>query len=353
MPGVGAPTVGEYEARFRRAGLPLLIEDRTAREDVWTRALPLLVLVFALEALGAIDLDWPWWQNLLALVGAAAVLVAAWALANRVRGRRGLARPEHVGALELAGFVVVPALLPLLFNGQLTSALVTAAANAALLAVLYGVVAYGVLSIVRWAAGRLVGQLAGAVLLLARALPLLMLFSVVLMVNTEVWQVFAEMEEASLAAITVLLVAVGSLFLVARLPGEVETLERAVGAGPPLERRQRVNVGLVMFVSQALQVLVVAVAVAAFFVAFGLLAIPGTLIETWIGRAPDVVATIGGVEIHRELLRVSGAIGALSGLYYAIATLTDDTYRREFLSELTDEMRETFRARADYLALRA
>jgi hypothetical protein len=32
--------------------------------------------------------------------------------------------------------------------------------------------------------------------------------------------------------------------------------------------------------------------------------------------------------------------------------LTDDVYRREFLDELTGEMRETFRARAEYLRLR-
>jgi hypothetical protein len=349
---VGEATVAEYEARFRRAGLPLLIEDRSAREDVWTRTLPVLVLVFAVEALGAINLNWPWWQNLLALCGAGAVLVAAWALSNRARGRPPLARPRDIGRVELAGFVVIPALLPAVFNGQTTSAAVTALGNAALLAVLYGVVAFGLLSIVRWAGGRLAGQLAGAVLLLARALPLLMLFSVVLLFTTEMWQVFAEMNTASLVAVSGLLVAIGTLFLVARIPLEVAAIEAAVGEGPPLDTAQRVNVGLVMFVSQALQVLVVSLAVAGFFVAFGLLAIPADLIHTWAGHRHRLT-TVLGVEIYRELLRVAGAIGALSGLYYAIATLTDETYRKEFLSELTEEMRATFHARVAYLAARA
>lgn len=345
-------TVPEYEARFRRAGLPLLIEDRSAREDIWTRVLPVLALVFAVEALGAIDLAWTWWQNVLAVAGAAAVLAGAWALSNRARGRPALARPRDVGTVELAGFVVVPALLPAVFNGQTTSAAVTAAGNVVLLGVLYAAVAYGLVSILRWAAGRLVGQLAGAVLLLARALPLLMLFSVVLLFTTEMWQVFAEMDDATLVAVTVLLVAVGTLFLVARLPVEVAEIEAAVDGGPPLDTRQRVNVGLVMFVSQGLQVLVVALAVAAFFVAFGLLAIPEGLMHTWAGQQPHLVTTVLGVEIYEELLRVAGAIGAFSGLYYAIATLTDETYRREFLSELTGELRETFRLRAAYLAAR-
>jgi len=50
---------------------------------------------------------------------------------------------------------------------------------------------------------------------------------------------------------------------------------------------------------------------------------------------------------------VSGAIAAFSGLYYAIAVLTDSVYRAEFLEELEQSLRETFVARADYLRLRA
>jgi hypothetical protein len=33
--------------------------------------------------------------------------------------------------------------------------------------------------------------------------------------------------------------------------------------------------------------------------------------------------------------------------------LTDEVYRREFLEELIGEMRDTFRARTEYLRLRA
>ncbi len=58
------------------------------------------------------------------------------------------------------------------------------------------------------------------------------------------------------------------------------------------------------------------------------------------------------VQITEELLRVSSGIAAFSGLYYAIAVLTDSIYREEFLDEITGEMRDTFRARAEYLGLR-
>jgi hypothetical protein len=312
-----------------------------------------LGLVFIGEVLGAIDLQWSAVANTAALAGGMAILLGGLMASNRARGRRMLARPRDVGTAELAGFVLLPALLPLVFGGQTRSAWVTAVSNLAVLGVLYGTIRYGLLSIVAWAARRLAGQLASSVVLLARAIPLLMLFSVVLFLTTEMWQTFARMDDASLAAVAGLLVAVGTLFLIARLPREVAALEREVAAGPPLDDRQRLNVGLVMFVSHALQVLVVSLAVGVFFVAFGLLATPDTLLQTWVGRAPDVVVTVAGVELYAELLRVSAAIAALSGLYYAIAVLTDATYREEFLSDLEASMRETFSARAEYLALRA
>jgi hypothetical protein len=83
---------------------------------------------------------------------------------------------------------------------------------------------------VRWAGARLVTQLAASIPLVARAVPLLMLFAVVLFLTTEMWQVFAEMDDASLPAIVVLPAAIGSLFAVGRLPREVTGEMRATFA---------------------------------------------------------------------------------------------------------------------------
>ena len=350
-----------YERRFRRAGLPLLIEDYSASEDIFTRAAPLLVLVAFVEVLGAIDLSWPLWANLATVTGAVAVLGGALTLRNRARGRPPLAVPERVGALELAGFVLLPALLPAIFNAQATSALVTAAGNALLLLVAWGVVGFGLLSIVRWTGARLLTQLAAAIPLVARAVPLLMLFAVVLFLTTETWQVFADMGDSSLAAISALIAVVGTVFVGGRIPREVQALERDVAgpgaAGPQLRRVQRLNVGMVLFVSQALQVLVVTLAVGAVFMVFGMLAISDHVLDHWLAHAGHALVDVqlAGLRVRptEELLRVAIAIAALSGLYYAIAVLVDPTYREEFLDEVTDDMRETFAARTEYLALRA
>jgi len=339
-----------YERRLRRAGLPLLIEDYSAYEDIFTRAVPLLSLVVTGELLGAVDRDWPWWANTLALIGALAIVAGGVAIVNRRRGRPPLSVPERVGPIELATFVLVPALLPLVFGGQVTSTLVTAGGNLLLLIAIYAIVGIGLLSIVRWAGRRLVSQLAASLTLLTRAVPVLLIFMIVLFVNTEMWQVFSDVSDPALIGVMALFLVVGSSFVAARLPREVRELELDVGADPPLTPRQRFNVGLVMFVSQGLQVLVVAMLVGAFFVAFGALAITPAVVESWIGTKPHAIA--GHAALSEELVKVSSALAAFSGVYYAIAVLSDSTYREEFLEELQTSLRDTFGDRARYLEAR-
>jgi hypothetical protein len=251
--------------------------------------------------------------------------------------------------------VVVPALLPVIFGGQVVSALVTMGGNLLLLGAVYLVVGYGFLSILRWAAGELPRGLASSLALLTRAVPLLLFFALVLFLTTEMWQVFAELPWSFMGLVGALFALVAAIFLGGRLPREVRALETEAGAGgPPLTTRQRVNVGLVMFVSQALQVLVVSLAFGLFFAVFGALAIGADTLEAWIGTTGNEVIPsfdLFGhpITITEELLRVSGVIAVFTGLYFAIAVLTDETYRQEFLDELVGELRDTFRLRVEYL----
>src|SRR5918999_1196749 len=125
----------------------------------------------------------------------------------------GPAGPPRFGPAELAAFVLVPALLPLIFGGQVTSALVTAAGNLLLVGLVYAVVGFGVPSIVAWAGRRLAGQLAASLLLLTRAIPLLLFFALLIFLTVEMWQVFASGRDALLVIVAALLVLLGSVFL--------------------------------------------------------------------------------------------------------------------------------------------
>jgi hypothetical protein len=349
--------VAAYERHFRRAGLPLFVEGFSASTDVFNRAAPLLGLVFIVELLGAGQLDWTWWQNLLAVLSALALMLGAIALMNVAQGRPARAIPSRLGRTELAGFVVLPALLPLIFGGQLGSAATTIAVNLLILALIYAVFVFGLLSILRWVFARLAGQLASSLGLLAKAVPLLAIFALLSFTTEELWDIFGGISEFAYAVVIGLFVVLGTAFLAVRVPREARRIEReACPDGPRLRPGQRLNVGLVLFVSQAVQVLIVSLTVGAFFVVFGLFAIDEVVRIEWLGDPGDTLLTIRlageDFELTAELLRVAGGLAAFSGFYFAVAMLTDSTYREEFLEELTEEMRTSFRSRAEYLRLR-
>ena len=88
----------ETEAWFVTRGVPHFIADYSAARDVLTRAVPLLSLIFVFEVLGAANLEWPWWGNVLAIAGGLGILLAALAASNAVRHRPLLGRPTLVGA---------------------------------------------------------------------------------------------------------------------------------------------------------------------------------------------------------------------------------------------------------------
>ncbi len=184
-----ARRIAELERGFRRDGLPNLILDFSAAEDVFTRAIPFLTLVFVLEVVNAADIG-AGWANLLFVLGGAAIMLGAFGVLNLARGRRFFSVPARVGTPELLAFVLLPALLPVVFSRQLMFGFNTLLANSALLLLVYLVVGFGLLSIVRWAGARFFQQLAASVTVLVRTVPVLLFFSLVMFFTTETWQVF-------------------------------------------------------------------------------------------------------------------------------------------------------------------
>ncbi|MEK8228185.1 hypothetical protein NKG05_22095 [Oerskovia sp. M15] len=71
-----------------------------------------------LELTGAVSLGWPVWGNVLAVVGGAVLIAAAYAGLNVARGRSWSTLPQDVGVPELAFFVLVPAVLPAVFGAS-------------------------------------------------------------------------------------------------------------------------------------------------------------------------------------------------------------------------------------------
>jgi hypothetical protein len=344
--------IQELERGFRREGLPNLIVGFSAAEDVFTRVIPFLAVVFVIEIVNALDVG-AGWANVLLALGGAAVLIGGFGALNLVRRRRFLSIPARVGIPELLAFVLLPAVLPVLFSGQFLFGSVTVLVNAAILFLTYLVVGFGLVAIVRWAGVRFFAQLRGSATVLVRAVPLLLFFSLVIFFTIEFWQVFTATGWGIYWTAIGLFVLLGVGFLTVRLPGVVNEIQGDPSVGDvPLRRRERLNLAAVALISESLQVLFVSAAVWLFYVLLGTLLVPAELRTSWLGVPGTAVWEIAifgeRVQVTRELLRVSTGVAAFAGLYYAVAILVDSAYRDQFVDALSSQLRETFERRSEY-----
>ncbi len=239
----------------------------------------------------------------------------------------------------------------------------------------------GAWPIAKWAIGRTMRSLRMLFPMITRALPLLLLFMTFLFVNAEVWQVSATLDGAVLWVTVLLFSGIAGGFLLARLPEELDHVDREVDAatvvqvcrGTPLaayaqsvmddQRTQhklteqtrvhgleRTNLLLVLMVTQAVQVVLLAVSVFAFFVVFGAVIMTKPVQNSWIGSEPHALPLASNLSV--ELLQVSVFLAAFSGLYFTVYAVTDDTYRDQFFTDIKAELERAVGVRAVYLAAR-
>ena len=116
------------------------------------------------------------------------------------------------------------------------------------------------------------------------------------------------------------------------------------------------NVALVIFLAQALQIAFVGVAIWLFFMVFGALLVTPAIrdgLDRNGGNLELFTVPFFGeqLEITKQLVRTAAGVASFSALYYAVASAVDSTYRDEFIERLTQQLQETFRERAEYLEL--
>jgi hypothetical protein len=350
-----ARRIRELERGFRRDGLPNLIVDLSATDDIFTRAIPFLTLVFVVEAVNAFDVN-AGWANLLLGLGGAVVLFGGFGLLNVVRGRRFLSIPQRVGIPELVVFVTLPALLPVLFSRQFLFGFNTILVNVAIVVLTYVVVGFGLVFIIWWVVVRLFALLGASVTVLVRAVPLLLFFSLVSFFTTEIWQVFTATGSATYWTAIGMFVLLGMGFLVVRLPSVVREVQAESHVGDvPLRRRERLNLALVALISESLQVAFVSGAVWLFYVLLGALLVSAEVRGAWLLQPTTVIWDVAWfgerVQVTAALLRVATGVAGFAGLYYAVTILVDSAYRDQFVDTLSAQLRDTFERRSEYLDL--
>ncbi|GAA1475995.1 hypothetical protein GCM10009623_04410 [Nocardioides aestuarii] len=267
-------------------------------------------------------------------------------------------------------------------TGQASFAPATLTFLAVLAALSYGLTALRARPILGWALRRTRASLRQLLPLVTRALPLLLLFITFLFINAEVWELSASLDGSVLWLTLVLFGGIAVLFLLVRLPEEVDRVDddidvalvrRAVRGTPiegpateMLDRRgeelslqgygdvpgfERWNLILVLLVTQVAQVLLLAVSVLVFFVVFGGIVMTSQVQQHWTGGTVHHLPYLDNLSV--ELLQVSVFLAAFSALYFTVAVLTDETYKEQFFSDVLAELERAVGVRAGYLALRA
>lgn len=368
------------ERWFVRRGLPNLIHDYQASTDVFTRAAPLLAVFWVFGLTGAFgDRFTGWYQVWAALVGAL-FLGAVAAGVNRLRGRRALQVPDRVGRVELAAFVLAPAVLPVLLDNSSIASFASDIAEAlAFLLLIRLVYGFGLLSIIVWALRHLAHQVGDIVGLMIRSLPLLLIFTMFLFMNAELWQVADGFTTPLFFVASGGLVLISALFVLIRLPTELENVARFDSSAtvhsivnetnapitcraadpehtPGLSRTDRVNVGVLALFTLGVQIALVMAIVGAFYLAFGLVTVRPDTIAQWtvgggdgIDRIIDLELFGAEIPLTSELLKVTGFLMAFTALQFTVSALTDQAYREEFFDDLINEIRQALAVRVEYL----
>jgi hypothetical protein len=283
---------------------------------------------------------------------------------------------ESVLALALLVGATLGVVLGLLLT-DVSAGLVLGLVGAGVVVALYAATTLRLRIIARWAVGRTLRSLRMMFPLVTRALPLLLLFVTFLFINTEVWMVADSLDRGVLALAVMFFAALAVAFLLVRLPEEMDRVDDDVDpdrlaartVGTPVEGHaaglfagsdhnelarivevtglQKWNLVLVLLVSQAVQVLLLSVAVLVFFLAFGSVVMDPVVVQSWLGEDGPVTATT----VTGPLIKVSVFLAGFSGLYFTVYAVTDETYRQQFFTSVTRELERAIAVRAVYRTL--
>lgn len=390
MSALGADNlVVAAEDWFVRNGIPHFIDDFSAKEDVWTRALGWLGFVFFAELFLTFGDDFDGVAQAGVFVGGLVVAVNAFVLANRLRGRTSFARPRTIGVGELMLFVFIPPVLAVLGGADPGDVLVVVGFNIAVLIVVYLVLSWGLFPMLRWGIATMWQHITQILQLLGKVLPLMLLFSAFLFLNAEIWQVVNDLPLVFFAIVVGALAFIGVTFLAGSMTGAIAELRyfdnwtdvKAELDGTPLEpcdtttfegspkqvplgRAARSNLTLRLVVGLSAQVLLVTALIFGFYVLFGVLTVREDTILQWTtlgdggGDGSIASITLGSFSFGEERvlltalhLVTAGIVASFSGLQFAVSLVTDETYREEFVQDSNSEVREALAVRAAYLRL--
>lgn len=370
-----APDRLAAERWFLERGLPSVLRPGRLVRGLWPRSAPALAAFAVLMASSAllvaitgkytITIDGKpnrteWFVLAVVVLVLPAAALVGW-LAARVESarRRGAVSAVAVAVIVLGGIVGGPSPRPV-FNLTI---------EAVIVAIVFVCTATGIGSIVGWAIRETTSNVALMGHLFVRALPVVLL-TVLVFFNTYVWLMAATVSRARLWLALLFLFGIAAVFLISGTFDRVRPIlqpdakkpddaERLVGtpfeAMPdrprriPLARIERVNVAIVLALSQIVQVMTVATVTSFIFFVLGLILLSPELLAQWTRNGSADGQILGMTfPVPQALIQTSMFLSALTFMYLSARTFTDTEQRTRFLDPLVDDLRLTLVARDRY-----
>ena len=371
----------EIERWLAGRGVPQLIEGFSTEQRMDQRAIPFIA---AWIVLGTILL---WGRRPEAsLADNAAAMAIAIIASFAVLGAFLLLRrhppfgPGRLDLIDVAMIGLVPGAAAAVIHRSPIAVIGFAGSVLIGVGIIYLVTGFGLLELAAWAVRHLRAQLSQIATLVARTLPVLLILVVFLLFASELWQAAHTLGGADLAAVIGLLMLVATVLVVTSARSEVREIEEkrdwaailallpgtpaeplmddVIRTDAPLPRRlawqERLNLVLLMLISQLVQSLFVALLVLLFLVALGVLAIPASVQEMWVGEPvrPFVGFELLGEPrlVSVELLITAALLGGVSALYFTGLALTDAAFRADFHARVVGDVEQIMAVHAAYLA---
>ncbi|MFB2580030.1 hypothetical protein ACEXQD_02165 [Herbiconiux sp. P15] len=374
----------DVEQWLRAVGLPTFVRDGARGDRLVSRVVPFMVFALCLgvfvQVVADVDIDVELDSVLIIVLLVGSVMLAAVGFVvvpivlGIITARVLRARPR--AALSTGIVVLVCYLVVLPGVTALTASLGEAAWHAGvhlLIVAIAGLLTWlGVGSLLAWAAHAALQQLTAIGALVTRALPILMLVVVFAFFSKPLWDVTSTMSPARLVAVALFFLVLGLLFVipVSRLemkeldegiePEERLRLVRSSGLpeldgyasvpGPPLARRERINLQAVLVLALVLQTLVFAGIVCVFLLVLGSFAFSPEVLQEWVGARLTMVELFGAeVPFTWALVKTSIFLSCVSSLNFLVSVTTNAAYRTAFFHPLIHDARAGLAVRAAYL----
>lgn len=381
------------ETWFRRRGLPLVVQKRLRGRALLQRTAPAVVFALLVDPLITLlanvldasqrELDRRV-EDPLFVIGVLALAVAILVIPVLVGwlAWRWMRAVGAVGKLVIAWTAVVLTVVGLPLAERALDLRDTVwlpmAVNAGSILVLIGFVYVGAGSILGWGLRHALRQLGAIGTMASRALPLLVLVVMFSFFAAEVWQMANSLGRKRLWFVVAALAGLAVLFMMSVLSDELKEMakrakdgaftdlgtvlrktplagtEDGFGVAQPLSRLERMNVALVLFVAQAMQIVMLATLTFGLFMVLGVLTMKPDVIASWVQVEQSELqpGTLFGLElpVPNALVQVSIFLSVFAGLYFAASAATDAHYRKSFFDPLLDDVQVSLAARQVYLA---